>query len=308
MTVRVVVPVGVTDGLRELVGMPVMTAPLATVGGYSNLSYHVELDGRPVVVKAATLSSKRADLRREARMLSLLALPGDITLPVPLVIAHGDYGDWTVTVLDFVAGEHGLAALEFKPLANLESRAILLARLLQAVQSAAPQPVLDPDLDIPTRVAELRPFVESVDVLPDVRALMIASIESTIVRRGVALVHGDFGLHNVLWRIESKPARVGLAALLDWEFAGWGCPLTDVAWLWWTLRFRGIADRVWVPFVEAYGDWALRGIGFEAANVLDLVRVQMIQLLSRTDPASAAHGEWLRRWDALRFMPDPSTS
>jgi aminoglycoside phosphotransferase (APT) family kinase protein len=300
----VVVPAGVVDAVRELTGVASLGPTLATVGGFSNLSFHVTLNNRLSVVKAATLPLKREDLRREAKILSLLHVYDDMTLPAPRMVAHGDHGDWTVTVLDEVPGENGLTFLGKRSLGYVEKRSIVLARLLQAVHRAAPQPVKDPDLDIPTRMVKLRSFVVDEVFADGVSAQMLSALDSRAIGRGVGLVHGDFGLHNVMWDVDVRRIRVG--GLLDWEFGGWGSPLTDVAWLWWTLQFRGIGDQIWPYFVDAYGAWALRAMGFESGAILDLVRVQMIQLLSRTERESASRIEWLKRWTALESMSPPS--
>jgi aminoglycoside phosphotransferase (APT) family kinase protein len=300
----VVVPAGVVDAVRELTGVASLGPTLATVGGFSNLSFHVTLNNRLSVVKAATLPLKREDLRREAKILSLLHVYDDITLPAPRMVAHGDHGDWTVTVLDEVPGENGLTFLGKRSLGYVEKRSVVLARLLQAVHRAAPQPVKDPDLDIPVRMAGLRSFVTEEVFADGVSSQMLTALDSRAIGRGVGLVHGDFGLHNVMWDVDVRRIRVG--GLLDWEFGGWGSPLTDVAWLWWTLQFRGIADQIWPYFVDAYGAWALRAMGFESGAILDLVRVQMIQLLSRTERESASRIEWLKRWNALDAMSPPA--
>ncbi len=73
----------------------------------------------------------------------------------------------------------------------------------------------------------------------------------------VVLCHHDFRTGNYL----VDPARTesgGLAAILDWEFAGWGAPMSDIGWFcakcW---RFRahdreagGLAPRA--PFYDGY--------------------------------------------------------
>ncbi len=70
--------------------------------------------------------------------------------------------------------------------------------------------------------------------------------------RSVVLVHGDFRTGNFL------VTEQGLSAILDWEFAHWGCPAEDVAWLCLrTWRFGetklgagGFARRA--EFIDAY--------------------------------------------------------
>jgi aminoglycoside phosphotransferase (APT) family kinase protein len=300
----VVVPAGVVDAVRELTGVATLGTTHATVGGFSNLSFHAHLNGRYAVVKAATLPLKRDDLRREAKLLGFLESHVDMALPTPRVVAHGDHGDWTVTVLDEVPGENGLTFLGKRSLGYVQKRCVVLARLLQAIHHVAAQPANDPTFEIPVRVADLRSFVGDELFAEGVSEQMLAALESRAIGRGISLVHGDFGMHNVMWDVDGRRIRVG--GLLDWEFGGWGSPLTDVAWLWWTFQFRGIADEFWPSFVEAYGAWALRAMGFESTAILDLVRVQMIQLLSRTERESASRVEWLKRWDALSTMALPT--
>jgi aminoglycoside phosphotransferase (APT) family kinase protein len=304
MGLGVVVPAGVVDAVRELTGVAALGATQATVGGFSNLSFHAHLNGRYSVVKAATLPIKRNDLRREAKILALLESHYDMALPSPRVVAHGDHGDWTVTVLDEVPGENGLTFLGKRSLGYVQKRCIVLARLLQAIHRTTAHPVSDSTLEIPGRMGDLRSFVNDEVFAEGVSAKMLGALESRAIGRGISLVHGDFGMHNVMWDVDGRRIRVG--GLLDWEFGGWGSPLTDVAWLWWTFQFRGIADEFWPNFVEAYGAWALLAMGFESGAILDLVRVQMIQLLSRTERESASRVEWLKRWDALDAMPLPA--
>jgi aminoglycoside phosphotransferase (APT) family kinase protein len=53
-------------------------------------------------------------------------------------------------------------------------------------------------------------------------------------KAGEVLVHGDFGPQNLLIDAE----RWEPAALLDWELAGFGDPLHDLAWAEWIVRFH----------------------------------------------------------------------
>jgi aminoglycoside phosphotransferase (APT) family kinase protein len=71
-------------------------------------------------------------------------------------------------------------------------------------------------------------------------------------RSEVTLVHGDFRVGNFM------VSREGLVAVLDWEFARWGTPAEDLAWIAvrdWRfgrveLPIGGLAPRA--PFYEAY--------------------------------------------------------
>jgi aminoglycoside phosphotransferase (APT) family kinase protein len=51
---------------------------------------------------------------------------------------------------------------------------------------------------------------------------------------GPVLVHGDFGPNNVL----IDPETFAVTAVLDWEFAGVGEPVADLAWCEWIVRMH----------------------------------------------------------------------
>jgi aminoglycoside phosphotransferase (APT) family kinase protein len=67
----------------------------------------------------------------------------------------------------------------------------------------------------------------------------------------VTLVHGDFRLGNFM------VAKDGLTGVLDWEFARWGSPFEDVAWL--CLR-----DWRFGQLKNAAGGFCARSVWYEA--------------------------------------------
>ena len=102
----------------------------------------------------------------------------------------------------------------------------------------------------------------------------------------IVLCHHDFRTGNYL----VDPARAesgGLAAILDWEFAGWGAPMSDIGWFcakcW---RFRahkreagGLAPRA--PFYDGYTRVSGRSIDDAAVRfweVMDHVRWAVIAI------------------------------
>lgn len=93
-----------------------------------------------------------------------------------------------------------------------------------ALREALGEPPADP---AQARVAELRAMVAR---LPDPRPALELALAWLEAKRPppperVGLVHGDFRVGNFLVGPE------GLLALLDWEFAHWGDPVEDLAWL-----------------------------------------------------------------------------
>ncbi len=304
MTPGVLVPAAVEAALLAdpTVGELVQIRP--TIGGFSNLTFYADLpSGETVVVKIASRDVKRADLRREVRMLARLS---DSAVPIVNVRAHINTSDWTITVTDMVPGDLGLNVVQTRDVVDLAGRARVLARLLQAVHQATPQPINDPDLDCGERLAARHEtLTQRTHLAPEVIESNLA-LTDPLLRRGVALVHGDFGFHNTIW---AKADEVGdplrIDALLDWEWSGWGNALTDPAWLWWTLQFRQAPKETWDSFVETYGDWAMRGIGWTPANVLTVLRAHMAWILSCTEVGSPAEKEWCNRIVKLQALKPP---
>jgi aminoglycoside phosphotransferase (APT) family kinase protein len=328
MGMSTLIPPGLLARLGEVPSIGVLRDFVSTVGGFSNLSFAATTEqGVRVVVKATASDRKRADLRREQAMLKHLedtqADGFDTGVKAPTILATID-DDWVATVLAFIEGEPGLSAVQTREVSGLQVRVTLLARQLQAVHSAPLPPGNQPDFSIEDRLRALVPVVETLRLHRPKLAEFVDAVTSPFLSSGLALVHGDAGLHNTLWtgpQAHSATARelagrrglalvpavepVRLASLLDWEWTGWGSPLLDISWLWWTLRFRHVPAIVFETFADTYGRWALKSMGWNPERVRTLVRAQMINILTRSDPDSPAFGEWLTRIDRLPALRVP---
>ena len=243
-------------------------------GGAANMTFFARLDATAVVVKVATADDRRMTVRREGRLLPFLH---DAELPVPAVLAVIDdpFPGFVALVLERLPGVNGLAALSGAgaPAAGglVVDRAAELGRLAQRVHCATLSAVADRG---------------EFDLAGGPGA-------PTVVRAEVALVHGDFGFHNTLWD-ERR-----CTGLLDWEVAGFGSPLTDLAWLWWTFAFRRVPVAAWPAFVEGYGRSAFGPLGWSPVAVLDVV----LRLMTRWRPG--APEVWDSRIAALRELVVP---
>ncbi len=297
MTPGVLVPAEVLAELRShpLVGDLSRVRP--TIGGFSNLTFFADLTtGVTVVVKCASREVKRSDLRREATMLGLLA---ESELPHPKLRAHSATDAWTVTVMDAVEGDLGINVIQTRDLRDLVFRARTMARLLQRVHQTALAPSGDNSLDCGAQFLSAQASLKQRS-LPAEIGFAVDALNDPVLQRGVSLVHGDFGFHNTIW--DSLPSGnngdngdTRVSALLDWEWSGWGSPLIDASWLWWTLRFRQSPPETWDSFAETYGVWALRAIGWAPDTVNAVLRAQMASILARTEPGSSAELEWCSR-------------
>ena len=268
-----------------------------TVGGFSNTTFLTTLGGRPVLVKVNSDETKRADLGREAGILRYLA---DTEIPVPVLVSLGETSDgdgatWTVLVEEALDGESGLSLAQRGDEADLSRCARQIGRVLGSVH----EQVIGAGVGLDAEELDL-----SRRWLKDRRAVANlvetnTALSHSALRVGVSLVHGDAGFHNTMWR----DGR--LIGLIDWEFAGFGNPLADAAWVWWTMAFRRQPASVWSAFVEGYRAERLALLGWSPEVVVEFLRAQMFSLLSRTMPESSARQEWLRRLDGLTRLDIP---
>jgi aminoglycoside phosphotransferase (APT) family kinase protein len=251
-------------------------------------------------------------------MLALLRGSG---LPVPPLLALVEDHAWTVAVTDFVAGEHGLQVYQRAP-AELEALFRALGQLLAAVHRTPPplghQPrirtaksakglnvrrtkqlralrgkyfarVLITDSDLAARSRRVLETLPALDLDAELRDALAAALAHPAWRPPAArLVHGDAGLHNLLW-------DDGIAALLDWEWAGVGNPLLDLAWVGWTMRWRQLPGDLWPAFLAAYTSSEPPDLDITPDALRALALGQIAGILARVAPQPAARQEWLRR-------------
>ncbi|KAB8145525.1 phosphotransferase [Chloroflexia bacterium SDU3-3] len=260
----------------------------ATYGGFSNLTLAATVGGQRCIVKAAQTPFKRADLRNEATMLSLLGSSG---LAIPPLLAHAADERWTVVVTGWCPGENGLQTLAAMPEALPEVYAALAATLaaVHRVVPAAGGAAL-----LAERVGHARGMLASLGLPDDLRAALAEALASDLWQHDTAhVVHGDIGLHNVLWHADSL-------TLLDWEWAALGTPLLDLAWLRWTLGWRALPDGLWPHFLACYA--AAGGLPQLPApqGLRALMLGQIAMILARVHDQPAACAEWVRRAEWTR--------
>jgi aminoglycoside phosphotransferase (APT) family kinase protein len=265
-----------------------------TVGGYSNLSVQLTISGQRCVVKAAASPVKRADVRRDAHMLTLLYGRG---LPAPELLALLENEAWTVAVTKFMPGDHGLYVLEQTPIAR-DRVYYALGQLLANVH-ATPLIADDPSLRIADRVQQVRALLSMFDLDAELGSVVIASLEHPVWQmQPEHLVHGDAGLHNILWDGQ-------ITALLDWEWAGWGNGALDLAWLHWTIRWRNFPEYLWETVLAGYnvGPVRMRTVAPETLQALVIGQIAQILIRAREHPDTWE--EWVRRlrWTCRLAFP-----
>ncbi|MEP6798851.1 MAG: phosphotransferase family protein [Lapillicoccus sp.] len=215
-------------------------------GGKSNLTYRVT-DGRSrVIVRRPPLGHVLAtahDMGREHRVMAALA-----DTPVPVPVMYALCPDDSVIgapfyVMELVDGVPYRTAAQLEPLGPERTRAIS-ERMVDAL---ADLHVVDPatvglsDFGRPEGflTRQVRRWGQQLDSsrsrdlagAEELRAMLASNVPQ---ETPPAIVHGDYRLDNILTNDADQ-----LAAVIDWEMATLGDPLTDIALL---LTYQRIAE------------------------------------------------------------------
>ncbi|NCC31417.1 MAG: hypothetical protein EOM24_05240, partial [Chloroflexia bacterium] len=242
---RPMLPTAIATRLEAHFAGQAITSIRPTFGGFSNLSLALCIGTTPCVLKAAEHPDKRHDLRHEATILRLLA---GRRLGAPTYLALLDDDAWSILVM---RRRPGLPGLRFvgRPAADLIPIYRALGHKLARLHQHTPTDSQIPSTEQRTIHVEIGNLGSQLAELPlpDTLARSLSAAIAHPVWKPTAprLIHGDAGLHNLLWG-----AR-GLS-LLDWEWAGWADPRLDLAWVDWTIRFRQLPRVLWEVFLERY--------------------------------------------------------
>lgn len=280
------------DLIGEAYPSATIGAPAPTFGGFSHHAARLMIGDLACVVKAADDPIRRADLRREASTLQLLRAS---ELPVPQMIRLIDARGWTVEVQQAIGGAHGLDVLA-RPPAEQAAMYRALGGALAALHRTNRARPTGADWLLAERFGRVRDALPTLGIDAALRDELRDGLDHPAWRPPApGLVHGDAGAHNLLW--EGR-----ITALLDWEWAGWGPPLLDLAWVYWTMRWRSVADEAWPAFLAGYG----RTPQPEQGALRALALGQIAGLLARSQGRRDAWEEWLRRarWTLAQAFPD----
>jgi aminoglycoside phosphotransferase (APT) family kinase protein len=220
----------------KLPGFGVEIAVTQFQGGQSNPTYRIDTDAGPCVLRkrpAGKLLPTAHQIDREYAFMQ--ALEG--TIPVPRMLHFCE--DETVIGQSFYVMEHvegrlfpDARLLDAAP-GERDAMSLEMMRVLARLHSADPEALglsgygkpggyVARQLAIWTRQYGAAKFEDNSDmerVIPWLEQRLPAAEEN-------AIVHGDYRSHNILF----APAAPSIAAVLDWEIATQGNPLSDVAY------------------------------------------------------------------------------
>ncbi len=233
----------------ELAG-PVTAAVIA--GGKSNLTYRVTDGATTFVVRRPPLGHVQATAHDMAREHTVMAALADSDVPVPRMSARCDDADVMGApfyVMEDVAGTAYRSAAQLAPLgaAATAGLARAMVEVLARLHAVSPGEVGLDGLGRPTGFLErqVRRWGRQLEgsatrPLPDAEALLArlaAAVPAGDADRDLAtagIVHGDYRLDNLMCVVDprhSEQPGQPVRAVVDWEMATLGDPLTDVALL-----------------------------------------------------------------------------
>lgn len=230
------------EAAGKLIGVPLAGGELIA-GGKSNLTYRVWTeDGRDLVVRRPPLGhvlSTAHDMAREFRVISAL---GPTDVPVPKTVALSQ--DPSFYVMEYVSGPIYRRPKDLAPLGAQRIQALMtnLVDVLVRLHEVDPESVGLGDFGRPDGYLErqLRRWQKQLDSsrsrpLPGIDELHDALVDQMPKESGAAIIHGDYRIDNCIASTED-----GIAAVLDWEMATLGDPLSDVGLLlmYWRLNME----------------------------------------------------------------------
>lgn len=209
-------------------------------GGVSAEVYRVDLhlaDGSDQSVVLRAMGKSGLESAQEYALLTSLH---EIGIPTPRPFGFDDsrhHVDATYVLMAFVDGSSDIPADMTGPRIALMAEALAVVHKVPV--SALPQ--LPERLDPLQQLADFLPTGEAWRPLRD----HCVALGSSVYEGAPVLLHGDFWAQNLIW----NAGRI--AAILDWEDAAVGDPLSDVACA--ILELRYLFDEAQIgPFLATY--------------------------------------------------------
>lgn len=249
-------------------------------GGYTNTTLLLEGANSQKIAKIYHVNN--TDARTEISTLTLLRHSG----VTPQIHDYFEQDEWLFVTMDYVPGVNAQTLLDQGGLDQgrriYRQLGTYLARDVHSIKRA------NQDRELPIIMKSVV-AVDGLEFIPSEIKSMAKEVLSIPDYEGQTLIHGDYGPHNVMLRNDSM-------FILDWEWAGWGNPMFDVAWVVWFvhLHYPHMAKELSEVFLGSYTELT----NVEVTH--DLIRAystsKVIQIMNRIKKAHPnVQKEWLRR-------------
>lgn len=256
--------------------------PVRLSGGYTNDTYL--LDGTSPLLVAKVANSNNKDIVNEVNCLRLLH---DLAIS-PIVHAQSETKDVQFTLMEFRKGRNGQSIIDSNDVKRTRDLYKRMAETL--ANSIHSKKYVNDSFGI--RKSNMNELNLNLDFVPeelaDLSINMIHKVNDTPVEW--VLTHGDYGVHNVLLNDD------GHITVLDWEWAEWGNPLSDVSWVCWFthLHYPEYAKSINPFFIEEYQNHTHGNLSSDQLKSYCLYRIWKV--LNKLDQSPVeVQQEWVRR-------------
>lgn len=254
-------------------------------GGYTNLTYLMAGVEPPLVAKITNLSNE--DTLNEIQVMKLVQGSCD----TPAVHKVMEMDGKRIIVMDGVQGVNAQSVLDTEDWVRAERIYSKMGRLLATQIHSRPYHPQGKEIRLSNR-AELGQVIQPLEFVP--ASLGRHSLQLlTAAEAGElswVLTHGDYGVHNLLCDEEDR------LHVLDWEWAEWGSPLNDVAWVCWFTKHHYPAKARLLNAAFLQGYLSSNPLTFTPSQMkaASLYRVWNILHRLRIAPKEVQR-EWVRR-------------
>jgi thiamine kinase-like enzyme len=249
-------------------------------GGYTNST--LLLEGSDPLVISKIFKKDNSDARVEINSLTLLN-KSDVS---PRIHDYFEDNELLYIIMDYVHGVNSQRFLDNDDTVKArEIYKLLGIRLAKDIHSMKQR---NGNSDLPI-IELINVDIDSLDFVPSVLKNIVKRILNISVKEEKTLIHGDYGPHNTIISNDSM-------FVIDWEWAGWGNPLQDVAWVVWFvhLHYPYFCKELSEIFLNTYSLYSDIRITEELVKAFSISRV--INILERIKNANIdIKNEWLRR-------------
>ncbi|WP_339838236.1 phosphotransferase [Paenibacillus sp. FSL R7-0272] len=249
-------------------------------GGYTNMTLLLEETDMKRVAKIYDVNN--ADAKTEINALRLLTHSG----VTPRVYDFFEQDERLFVMMDYVPGVNAQTILDQDGLEQGRRMYEQLGKYLAKEVHSVKRDNKDTELPVIMKSAVA---VDGLEFIPTGIMSMANEVLSTPDHGEQTLIHGDYGPHNVMFGNDSL-------FILDWEWAGWGNPLFDVAWVVWFvhLHYPDMAKKLSGAFLSTYTEHTNIKISHDL--IRSYATSKVIQIMNRIKNAHPdVQKEWLRR-------------
>jgi len=256
--------------------------PVRLTGGYTNETFLLNGTNPLLVVKVA--NSFNEDIQNEINCLKMAQETGIVPKIYDLIKTNSHQ----ITVMEYRKGTNGQSILDNKDIERTKELYKSIGKLLSKYIHSIKYNFSSNGI----KECNLLELNLNLDFVPDTlinnSKEILREIKDT--KEEWVLVHGDYGMHNVLYTDNNN------LTVLDWEWSEWANPLTDIGWVCWftKLHYPEHADILNHLFIEEYKKHNVVHLSPKILKAYCVYKVWKVLHKVKNAPLEVQQ-EWIRR-------------